>query len=140
MSYGTSPARYLENNVVSRSPEWLVPLMYEHLLSRLQRARVQIESRDLEGKSESLAKANEIILELSASLDSDRGGEIAEQLQPLYAFFAGEILTAGRTNDAVLLGRLVTMIGELHEAWVQAAEQVAPRGRSAAHRVDTATV
>ncbi|HET8656080.1 MAG TPA: flagellar export chaperone FliS [Longimicrobiaceae bacterium] len=138
MSYASSAGKYLETDIMSRPREWLVPLLYEHLLARLQRASVQIEAGDIEGKAESLSKASEIVLELAGSIDHERGGEIARNLSALYAYFASEILTIGRTLDRQRLGQLTAMAGELHEAWVQAAEQVAPRGRPRAAAVATA--
>jgi flagellar protein FliS len=134
MSYGNTSAQYLEADILSRSKEWLVPLLYEHLLARLRRAGVQIEAGDFEGKAESIGKANEIVLELAGNLDLVNGGELAKQLSSLYAFFAGEILAISRTLELERLERLVALIADLHEAWVQAAEQVAPRGRATGAR------
>lgn len=135
MSYGNSSAQYLEAEIMSRPKEWLVPLLYEHLLSRLHRADVQMEMGDLGGKAESLSKASEIILELATALDPDRGGSLAGHLGSLYAFFASEIIEIGRTLDRTRLARLIPIIADLHDAWVAAAEQVAPRGRSGTQRL-----
>jgi flagellar secretion chaperone FliS len=131
MSYTTATTRYLEADVLSRSPEWLVPLLYEHLLKHLRRADLQIETRDLEGKAASLERAQAIVLELAGSLDHQQGGEIAQRLSALYAYFAGEIMSIGRSLDRAHLGRLIAMIADLHDGWVQAAEAIAPRGRAA---------
>ena len=127
MSYATDSARYLENDVMTRSPEWLVALTYEGLLTSLRRAAVQIEHGDLAGKAESLGKAGSLVAELLASLDQEQGGEIARALASLYAYFSLEIMNIGRSLDMTALARLTAMVEELHEAWVQAAEQVAPR-------------
>jgi flagellar secretion chaperone FliS len=132
MSYTNQITRYTENEILTRAPEWLVPLLYERLHSALTRASVQLEIRDLEGKANSLGTASAILGELIATLDEERGGEIARSLRSLYAYFSLEILNIGRSNDRKLLDQLTGMIGELHEAWVQAAEQVAPRGRGRA--------
>ena len=130
MTYGSVTSQYLEAEILSRPKEWLVPLIYEHLISALTRARVQIEKGDLEGKAVSLQKASDIVFELLIALDRERGGELATQLASVYNFLAAEILTVGRTMDTAYLKRLTAIVTELHEAWVQAAEQVAPRGRS----------
>jgi flagellar protein FliS len=135
MSYGSRAAQYLDSDVMSRPKEWLVPLLSEHLLARLRRAEVQIAARDFEGKAESLATANDIVLELAGTLDPDSGGELAAHLSSLYAYFAGEILAVSRSLDCVRLQRLVGLIAELHEAWTAAAEQVSPRGRAAGSRL-----
>jgi len=132
MSYGTSRARYMEAEVAGRQKEWLVPLLYEHLLSNLRRASAQIQGGNLEGKSASLEAASSIILELSLTLDTERGGEIATRLSALYAFLAGELLEVGRSLDTAKLDRLVGILEQLHEAWVVAAEATSPRNRPGA--------
>ena len=135
MSYAAQTTRYLENDIRSRSPEWLVTLIYEALLTSLRRAEVQIEAGDLEGKAASLTRASAIVGELLSSLDKDKGGEIATALASLYAYFSLEIMNIGRSLDTKSLSRLIRMIEELHEAWVQAAEKVAPRGAGSTRSV-----
>ena len=127
MSYSIQSSRYLENDVLSRSPEWLVTLIYEALLTNLRRAALQIESGDLEGKASSLGRASALVTELMSTLDHDRGGDLADRLASLYAYFALEIMNIGRSLNATNLLGLIAMLEELHGAWIQAAEQVAPR-------------
>lgn len=129
MSYSAQAAGYLEADILSRPKEWLVPLLYEHLLASLRRAAIQVERGDVEGKVTSLEKATTIIFELAATLDHERGGELASGLSALYAYFAGEVVAAGTSHNPERLGRLVDLVAELHEAWVQAAESAVPRGR-----------
>lgn len=131
MSYVHASTRYFENDVLSRPAEWLVPLLYERLLASLHRAAVQIENNDFEGKAISLGMASTILGELLASLDRENGGDVATSLSGLYSYFALEILNVGRTRNLGTLRRLTGMIAELHEAWVDAAEQVSPRRRGA---------
>lgn len=126
MGYSAYTSRYLENDVVSRPREWLVPLLYEHLLAQLRRAQAQIAQRDYEGKAASLDKAAEIIAELMSSLDRERGGELAQRLAALYAYFASEIIGIGRSLDLIRLGRIIGMVATLHEAWAAAARMQAP--------------
>ena len=129
MSYNAQAGRYLEAEVMSRSREWLVPLLYDHLLSGLNRAAYQIEHRDIEGKAASLERAVAILFELTSSLDLERGGELARHLSSLYSFFVNELITAGRTLEIDRLTRLIPMITDLREAWVEAADSIAPRQR-----------
>jgi len=132
--YGTKTTAYLEADIMSRPKEWLVPLLYEHLLSNLRRAAVQIEANDALGRAESLDRASAIVLELSASLDRDNGGPLARELSALYAYFLTEILQIGINRSPERLQKLSMLVEELLDAWTQAAEQVAPRAtaRSAA--------
>lgn len=115
---------YLEAEVMSSSPEQLVPMVYRALLKNLRRAVDQIEAGDIGGKSESVSKATAIILELAASLDMSQG-DISRQLSSLYQYFLTEIEAASRTLDAQRLGPPIEMISRLEEAWANAAAEVA---------------
>lgn len=132
MGYSAYTSKYLENEVVSRPKEWLVPLLYEHLLAHLRRAHVQIQQRDIEGKGASLEKASAIVIELMGALDRDKGGELAQRLAALYAYFGSEILSIGRTLDIGRLEKVIGMVGSLHESWVIAARTQWPAGGGAA--------
>ena len=129
MTYARTTSQYLEADILSRPKEWLVPLIYEHIVSNLTRAGVQIQRGDYEGKAKSLHKASELVYELLATLDREKGGELAERLVSIYTFLGTEIMTVGRTLDLQYLQRLTRIVSDLHEAWVRAAEEVAPRGR-----------
>lgn len=132
MTYGASSTQYLEADIVGRPREWLVPLLYDHLLASLRRADAQIRAGDFAGKAASLERATAILMELLSSLDHENGGELARQLAALYGFLAGEIMTIGRSLDTARLDRVTAMVAELHDAWTQAAEAVAPRARPGA--------
>ena len=118
------PTAYLDNEVLSAPRERLIPMMYEGILKNLRRADKQIGVRDIEGKSQSLQKASAIVYELLATLDFDAGGELAQRLAGLYAFFTREMLEIGRTLDRNRLAHLVEMVSTLHSAWDEAARQV----------------
>jgi len=130
MTYsGSQGARaYRENAVLSASPERLVVLLYEHLIISLKKAARHIQERDFEGKAESLTRANDIVLELLASLDFEKGGEISSRLASLYGFFNREIATVGRTLDTARIAQLVEMAEELRGSWAEAARIVEDQG------------
>lgn len=127
---------YRQNSVLSTSPEQLVVLLYEHLIINLKKADRQIRTKDFQGKAESLTRANDIVLELLASLDFEKGGEISSRLASLYDFFTKEIARVSRTLDTARLGQLVDMAQELHQSWVEAARIVEGERRPSAPRGD----
>ncbi|HET7275512.1 MAG TPA: flagellar export chaperone FliS [Longimicrobiaceae bacterium] len=134
MTYGSQSSAYLENEVLSRAPEWLIPLLYEHLVANLTRAAVQIEIGEKTGSATSLDKASTIVFELLRTLDLERGGEIAENLSSLYSYYAGEIIRVGTSSDAERLQKIIDWATELHESWTAAAEIVAPRNGGSSTR------
>jgi flagellar secretion chaperone FliS len=115
---------YRETEVMSTSPERLVPLLYEHLLVNLKRAEHHIRRGDIEGKFETLGRAQDILAELLSALDFDAGGELASRLASLYGFWGKEISQAGRDLDPKRLQGVVAMVSSLHEAWSEAARLV----------------
>jgi flagellar protein FliS len=139
MPMSRAESEYLERRVMSSSRERLVPLLYEHLVANLRRAKLQIEAGDLEGKAASIGKASSILLELRGTLDFEKGGEIAERLSALYSYFAAELLTIGRSLDVVMLDRITTMAASLHEAWERAATSVAQKRVTVETRAVTAS-
>lgn len=116
--YGRSA--YLETEVLTSSPERLVPMLYERLLVQLRRAQDQIRSGNIEGKADSLQKASAIVFELLGALDFEAGGELANRLASLYSYFAQRITHAGRAMDAAALDEVVRLATSLHESWIQA--------------------
>jgi flagellin-specific chaperone FliS len=66
------------------------------------------------------------------SLDREKGGELAQRLAALYAYFGTEIVAIGRTLDVGRLTKIMEMASSLHESWVIAARTQWPAGTTAA--------
>ena len=122
--YRPNASNYRDNEILSTPREQLVPLLYRHLVIRLRTAGEQIRDGDIAGKAESLSRATDIVYELLGSLDHDAGGELAERLSALYAYFLSEFREVGRSMDAARLETTLELIDSLHEAWARAADEV----------------
>ena len=118
-TYSTSA--YQRTEVLSTSPERLVPVLYEQLLVNLRRGGMFIRKREIEGKFTSLAKSADIISELLGSLDHEVGGDLSARLAGLYGFWMKEIAIAGRELDAGRLDRVAEMVASLAETWNEVA-------------------
>jgi flagellar protein FliS len=75
----------------------------------------------IEKISKAVLKAQEIITELMASLDFERGGEIAKNLFSLYSWFNQELLEANMKQDLQRITIVRNMVNELRGAWAQIA-------------------
>lgn len=117
MSHATHAAQYQEVAVRSASPGQLVVMVYDHLLLSLRRARLAHEQANLELRLASLDRARNALGELLASLDLERGGELAHQLNGLYAFLLGELVDLGLRPSVERLDRVTAMAAELREAF-----------------------
>ena len=128
MSYGTftkQAARYREAEVLSASPAQLVVIVYEHLLVNLRRARLLAAEQDGMARSDALERARAALTELLVTLDYDKGGELAGRLGSIYTFVLSELVVLGVKPDAQRMDAIIALIGELHEAFSQAAQSMA---------------
>lgn len=123
MTVSLTPVRALplEQEITTWPREQLVSLLYDHLLGHLRSARQSIELYEPAAKAHHLERALAILGELMATLDHERGGEIAPRLAALYVYFMSVITEVGRTQDVELLQRISNMISALHESWNTAA-------------------
>ena len=100
-------------------------MVYDHVLANLARAAVAHHNNLVEARVEAVAKARDGISELLATLDLEKGGEIAAQLSALYSFMLAELVDAGLKFDEKKTGRLVGMIRELRDAFAVIVESTA---------------
>jgi flagellar protein FliS len=122
MSYSQANV-YREREVLTASPEKLVVITFDHVLVNLRRARVAIEAGNIERRVQALTKAREGVMELLTSVDVERGGQVAQNLLALYSFTVREMFEVGRTKDVAKLDGVVTVIGNLREAFATIAAE-----------------
>ncbi|MBC8089325.1 MAG: flagellar export chaperone FliS [Phycisphaerae bacterium] len=131
MSYATQVASYREMEILSASPERLVVLLFDHLVIHLHRVQLAIEGNDVTLRTTSLGKARGIVSELLSTLDFEKGGRIAKDLQSLYGFLLGEMADVGLHRDARKVARLKMIAEELRIGFTGAAASVVPVKRPA---------
>src|SRR5690349_7213879 len=85
---------YLESRVLSADPIELVNLLYQACCQAVRDARQHLAQGEIAERSRSINKGCEILLELNASLDRERGGEIAQRLAQLYEYMISQLLAA----------------------------------------------
>jgi flagellar protein FliS len=105
------------------SPGELIIMLYDALLKDLKQAHGGLIAQEHETANRSLIRAQEIILELIASLDMS-AGEIAQQLQPLYQYEYQRLLEANLRKDAGAVAEVISLMLPLRAAWAQAVQTV----------------
>jgi len=108
---------YQEHTVTTQSKGRLVVLLYEGAIKFLRQAIEQIEARNWAEKGKYITKAMAIIEELNSALDTDRGGEVAENLRRLYDFMIGHLERANMNRDAEPLREVIALLEDLNGAW-----------------------
>lgn len=115
--------------VTDARPTRLIQLAYEHLLGQLAVARGCMERMhgrreltDVIQKGRAVAKVNAILGELSASLDMDRGQDIAGNLLALYSYMMTRMTDANLHDDVHIIDEVSNLIREIKSGWDQLVE------------------
>ena len=108
---------YKKSQVETADQLSLILMSYDRAILLLDKAKKEISEKNYEEKHNSLTKACNIVYELLASLDIDKGGEIADSLSRLYSFVIREILDADTNLNIKALDMAITTLSELRTSW-----------------------
>jgi flagellar protein FliS len=118
-------AAYRQQSILTATPGQLVVMLYDGCLRFLRRAEGAAETGDRPRVTEAVSRATAIIMELNATLDMDRGGEIAQNLRSLYFFLHRHLIDASREASADKIRQAISLVADLREAFAIAAKKVA---------------
>ncbi|KAF2958038.1 flagellar protein FliS [Thermotoga sp. Ku-13t] len=108
---------YLENAVLTASPAKLIEMLYEKSVELLKEAREFIEKEYFLEANERIKRVQDILIELNASLDMEKGGQIAQSLRSLYLYMYRTLVEANIKKDLKKLDEILGYFQELLEAW-----------------------
>jgi flagellar protein FliS len=129
LAYTNQVSAYRETKIKTASQGQLVLMLYDEAVKQLDRG-LELLALNSTGKkdpgriekiSKAMLKTQEIFTELMASLDFERGAEIAKNLFALYTWFNQELLEANVKQDQRRITIVRNMVYELRGAWAQIA-------------------
>jgi flagellar secretion chaperone FliS len=124
MNYGSSlTQRYQETSVNTASGEQLVVMLYEGAIKSLRTAVADIEAKNIEGKRQAVDKALGIVQHLQDTLDRERGGHIAADLDRLYTYIISRILDGSAKLEVAPIQEAVKLLTPLLSAWEEVARK-----------------
>jgi flagellar secretion chaperone FliS len=107
----------------SRSPLELVVLLYDGALRFIDEAREAHTQHDLRARSRAISKTLAIIGELQNTLDMEKGGAVAEQLDSLYTYISTRLLDVTLKQDIAACDEVHKLLNTLRDAWSQVSSQ-----------------
>ena len=102
----------------------LVVLMYDGCIGALHKALDAIASGDAEARCRAILMATDILAQLCDSLDMEKGGQIAENLDKLYRFMRRRLPRVNLLNDPVPARDVLRIIEPLYDSWRQLDEKL----------------
>ncbi|PHV12475.1 flagellar export chaperone FliS [Chitinimonas sp. BJB300] len=114
-AYGQSS---IEQDVEHASPHKLICLLYEGAIKALFMAKMHMQNHEIGPKGLAISKAIAIIEEgLRNSLDAEKSGDIAANLDTLYDYMSRRLLEANFHNDVNALDEVQLLLSQLKESW-----------------------
>lgn len=97
----------------------LVLQLMDGACEQISMARGHIDRKETARKGEAIRRATGMIDGLRASLDHERGGEIAGNLDRLYDYMNRRLVEANLNDSPELLEEVGGLLGEIRSAWQQ---------------------
>jgi flagellar protein FliS len=103
----------------------MVVMLYDEAIRQLDRAIGLLDgnTKKLDDVHNAVCKAQDIITELTVTLDLERGGDIAKTLFGLYRYFTSELFEGNIKKDPEPMKQVRGHLKELRDAWDQISEK-----------------
>jgi flagellar protein FliS len=114
-------------------------MLYDEAVRQLDKAIDLLDEFDKNGRkdpskiepiSKAVIKTQNIVTELMASLDFDKGGEIAKNLFSLYTWFNRELTDANIKHDRQKITVVRNLISEMRSTWTEVSVKIATEEKS----------
>ena len=108
---------YQQTAIGTQSKGRLIVMLYDGAIKFLKLAIKELEAQNYAAKGQYINRALDIINELNAVLDTDAGGEIANNLRRLYLFMSRRLGEANAKRDPQMIREVITLLEELNQSW-----------------------
>ena len=132
MAYKNASSTYKETKVRTAGQGQLIVMLYDEAVKQLTKALelLTLDNNDkkdparIELINKAVMKAEEIITELTVSLDFEQGGEISKNLFSLYTWFNRELVEANISHDTGRIQAVKDMLSDLRNTWSTIASKI----------------
>jgi flagellar protein FliS len=112
--------------VADASPTRLVQIMYEQILANLATAQGcmgrihgNLPLAEVRTKCAAMSKALRLIAQLDATLNMEKGGQVAANLRNLYVYMMNRLTQANVVNDPAIVAEVVNLVATIKRGWDQ---------------------
>lgn len=115
--YGRYADAYKKAAVATTDQGKLIVMLYDGAIKFLTLALDRMEKRDAFGVNTNMIKGKSIIAELMASLNLEKGGDIAANLQRLYTYMFNQLIDANVNKDPGKVSHVIDLLRDLRSGW-----------------------
>jgi flagellar secretion chaperone FliS len=110
--------------IETADPHTLIKMLIDGAIERINKAKYFMVEKDVARKGESISRAISIIDGLKVSLDTERGGKLAENLAGLYDYMQRQLLAANVQNKSENLDEVLSLLNEIRSGWAAIPDDV----------------
>lgn len=108
----------VESKVLSASQHELIVLLFDGALGFIRTARVHMEDKNVEGCGHFIGRALDVVNEgLIGSLNTEVGGDLAQNLLEMYEYVGQSLLTANLKQSPEYLDTAEKILIQLSSGW-----------------------
>lgn len=105
------------SSILEADPHKLIQLLLEGACSRLRLAMAHMERGDQAAKGKSIGRTCDIVSHLAATLELERGGDIAQNLSALYDYVLVKLTEGNLHNDRSALQEALDLLTQIETGW-----------------------
>ncbi len=95
----------------------LIQMLFDGLIESLAKAKGHMVHGTIKEKSDALGRAGRIVVGLQGALDFKQGGDLAQNLNELYAYVTRRLFHINAHNDLEALDEVFTLMNDIRQAW-----------------------
>ncbi len=120
----------LQSQLAGATPHQLITMLFDGAHNAILRAKIYFETGNIARRGEMISKAINIIDNgLRASLDHNKGQEIAQQLEMLYEYMSRTLLECNLRNNPEPLAHVDELLMNLATTW----KEIDPQRKQVKH-------
>jgi len=131
--YENRVGAYRKNDIVTADPKRLVLMCYDALITNLKLVKARYLEEEYEAKAKAITKSMNVINVLMEGLNFEKGGQIAKNLDAIYAYMLRRIIYAEAHKDLTVFDELINIAEELGSAW----KEIFDNGKGTTGQVET---
>ena len=110
---------YKKASVNTLDQNKLIIMLYDGAIKNASFAVEHMKSGEIEKVHNCLIKAKNIVTELMATLNMEKGGDVAKNLQSLYSYMFSQLIEANMEKKTQPILVVIDLLKELRVAWVE---------------------
>lgn len=113
---------YFETQVTTTSRGQILLMLYDGAINFLNQAKELIAVKDYVEKGKRISSAIDIINELASSLNAEKGGDLAANLNQLYFYCNKRLFMANSRMDTKMIDEVIKILSGIRSAYAQIME------------------